>query len=65
MAIDTRDKRQSAAQVGCPLPVSVLPSGTIDAAEREQISWTYRGIAVTPPPVGGTASMLPLLGVGF
>lgn len=46
MAIDTRAKRQSAAQIGCPLPVSVLPSGAIAQADRQQISWTYRGILV-------------------
>ncbi len=52
MAIDTRTKRQNAAQVGCPLPVSVLPSGTIDVAVRYQIGWSYGGNE-TPPPVGG------------
>ena len=65
MAIDTRAKRQSAAQVGAPLPPSVLPDGSLNAADRSQIGWTYRGIAVTTPPSGsGTAIYLPLLGVG-
>lgn len=52
MAIDTRAKRQNAAQVGCPLPVSVLPSGTVNSFARAQISWTYGGITINPP-VGG------------
>ncbi len=55
MAIDTRRKRQNAAWVGYPGPISVLPSGTIDAFARAQISWTYGGIAINPPPTG-TAS---------
>ncbi len=63
MAIDTRAKRQCAAQVGCPLPVSVLPTGTIDATERYQVSWSYSG-NVTPPPPGGAGGSLLLLFVG-
>lgn len=55
MAIDSRQKRQNAAQVGCPLPVSVLPSGTIGAAVRYQVSWSYGG-NITPPPSGGGGS---------
>lgn len=46
MAIDTAAKRASAAWVGYPGPVSIIPSGTIDVAARQQISWTYNGIAV-------------------
>lgn len=64
MAINTRTKRQNAAQVGCPLPVSKLPSGTINAAGRAQISWTYGGIAIAPPPGTSSPRMLRLLGVG-
>lgn len=41
MAIDTRAKRQNAAQVGCPLPVSVLPSGALAQLQRFQIGWSY------------------------
>jgi hypothetical protein len=48
MPINSRRKRQNAAQVGAPLPVSVLPS-LIDAFARAQISWTYAGIAIAPP----------------
>ncbi len=51
MAIDTREKRQNAAQVGCPLPVSVLPTGTIGASVRYQIGWSY-GFGTAPPPTG-------------
>ena len=64
MAIDTRDKRQSAAWVGFPGPVSVLPAGSIGAPAREQISWTYRGIDAAPP-VTVTTPWLSLLGVGI
>ncbi len=55
MAINTRRKRQNVAWVGYCGGVSVLPSGTIDAFARAQISWTYGGIPITPPPVGGSA----------
>ncbi len=65
MAIDTRTKRQNAAQVGAPLPISVLPSGGIAAAERAQISWTYGGISINPPPSSGTGPWRTLIGVGF
>ncbi len=51
MPINTRTKRQNVAQIGCPLPVSVLPSGTIGVAARYQISWSYGG-NTTPPPTG-------------
>lgn len=50
--IDTRQKRQNAAHVGFPSPVSVLPSGSIDVAVRYQIGWSYGGNLVPPP--GGT-----------
>lgn len=50
--IDTRQKRQNAAHVGYPSPVSVLPSGSIDAAVRYQIGWSYGGNEA-PPPAGG------------
>lgn len=50
MAIDTAAKRRNAAQVGAPLPVSVLPSGSITAAVRGQISWSYQAAGSGPPP---------------
>lgn len=64
MAIDTRDKRQSAAWVGFPGAVSVFPAGSIGAAAREQIAWTYRGIAADAP-AAVTAPWMSLLGVGI
>ncbi len=64
MAIDTRQKRQNVAQVGCPLPVSVLPSGSITAAKRVQIAWTYGGITINPSGAT-TLRLLPLLRVGL
>lgn len=64
MAIDSREKRQSVAWVGYPGPVSVLPSGTIDGATRQQISWTYAGILVGVPTIV-IARLRTLLGVGL
>lgn len=64
MAIDTRAKRQSAANCGCPLPTSYLPTGTIDAPGRETVSWTYAGIAADAPAAGGVSRLLTLVGVG-
>lgn len=63
MAIDTRTKRQNVAQVGTPLPVSILPAGSIGAAPRAQISWTYGGIAIAPPTTNKLLT-LALLNVG-
>jgi hypothetical protein len=51
MAIDTRAKRQNAAEVGVPLPVSVLP-GTTASFEREQVAWSYAGIPAAGLPIG-------------
>lgn len=63
MAIDSREKRQSAAWVGYPGPVSVFPFGTIDQPARQQIGWTYMGLLV-----GGATVVLTrlrtLMGVG-
>ncbi len=65
MAIDTRAKRQNAAWIGFPGPVSVLPVGAITQAARQQISWGYLGILVpTPPPVGAGDGSRLLLWVG-
>lgn len=64
MAIDTRAKRQSAAWVGFPGPPSLLPTGTIDQAARQQVSWTYAGILVQAPFVGVLCNMN-LMGVGY
>ena len=63
MAIDTRAKRQNVAQVGCPLPVSVLPSGSIPVAVRYQIGWSYGGVTGPPPVVTGPFEDLLRLGL--
>jgi len=47
MAIDSREKRQSAAWVGYPGPVSIFPFGSFDQPARQQVGWTYMGILVT------------------
>lgn len=52
MAIDTQAKRMNAAQVGVPLPVSVLP-GTAASFERVQVAWTYAGIPISSGVTGG------------
>ncbi len=65
MPIDTRAKRQNVAQIGVPLPVSVLPSGTIDAAVRYQISWSYGGNITPPPPASGAFPDKTLIGYPF
>ena len=46
MAIDTRAKRQNVAHVGFPAGPSYLPTGTIAAAARSVVSWTYSGISI-------------------
>lgn len=49
MALDSVQKRMSAAYCGCPLlPPSVWPSGLIDAAERLNAGWSYAGNPLTP-----------------
>ena len=55
-AVDTRDKRASALNVGGIVQVMPDPDGTIDAADRLHIAGEYRGIAASPPPVGGPTS---------
>lgn len=63
MAIDTRAKRQSAAWVGFPGPVSILPAGAIDQPARQQAGWTYRGILVGAP-AAIVLRLRTLMGVG-
>ncbi len=65
MAINTRAKRQNAAQVGLPLPVSVLPSGGNTEAIRYQISWSYGGNQTPPPVTGGGNDPRTLIGYPF
>ena len=48
MAIDTAAKRQSAAFFGCPIfPQTLIPDGSINAADRQDLVWQYRGIAAS------------------
>ena len=49
MAVDTRQKRQSAAGIQHGVPVPVLPSGTFDQAQRQAAGWGYYGILVGAP----------------
>lgn len=52
MAIDSERKRKSAATVAAVfLAVSVVPSGTIEQADRQHIAWSYSGIAAAGPIV--------------
>jgi hypothetical protein len=50
MAIDNREKRQSAAWLytGMSAP-SVTPNATPDKEWRQQSGWGYSGIAAAPP----------------
>ncbi len=65
MAIDTAEKRRSAAGVGFwVVGPGVTPNASQDAEWRQQAGWGYSGIAADPPgdAVGGLR--MPLLGVG-
>ena len=53
MAIDTQEKRISAAGVGRPWARSTFPTGTIDEEERIGIGNAYGGNALSP--AGGAA----------
>ncbi len=52
MALDTAQKRRSAATVGnvCH-PVTTTPDGTFDRPQRQNIAWVYAGVVVGPPPI--------------
>jgi hypothetical protein len=43
MAVDTEDKRRSV------LTVLPIPNADVDAGDREQVAWLYRGIPAAPP----------------
>jgi hypothetical protein len=50
MAIDSEQKRKSAATVGPPTNApSVVPDSSISGADRQQIAWSYSGIAAENP----------------
>ena len=52
MAIDTAQKRRSAATVGSVFhPVTITPDGTFDRTQRQNIAWVYAGVVVGPPPI--------------
>ena len=53
MAIDTAAKRASSIGVGMPFILSIIPDGTIDAADRQTVSDSYGGIEADPPPPAG------------
>ncbi len=49
MAIDTAEKRRSAAHVGSRRGPGVTPNALKDAEWRQQAGWGYSGIAVSAP----------------
>jgi hypothetical protein len=66
MAIDTRNKRHSAINVGLPYRgVLPNPDAAITAPDRLTVAFLYNGIAAdAPPAVTGAPYMVLLLGVG-
>lgn len=46
MAIDTENKKRSASSMVPPIIVYPVPDGTITQADRQHVSFIYRGIAV-------------------
>lgn len=69
MAIDTREKRQSAAHIGMEhwFGADVTPNVAKDAGWRQQVAYSYSGIAADSPVAAtGMPSplALPLMGVG-
>lgn len=55
MAIDTQQKRQSAASVGKVWKGKApVPGGSIDAPQRLHVAWKYAGIAAEAPTGGGS-----------
>ena len=64
MAIDSAEKRRSAAGVGFwVFGPGVTPNASKDAEWRQQAGWGYSGIAAAAPVISDRI-MLPLLGVG-
>ena len=57
MAIDTARKRKSAAQM-CVAhgPVTVVPDGSLGAADRQTVGWGYYGILISEPAAPETLS---------
>jgi len=51
MAIDTAEKRRSAAAVLFPTLPGVTPNASKDQEWRQQAAWGYSGILVDAPPL--------------
>lgn len=65
MAIDSAEKRKSVSgTIMHPFGPGVTPNASKDAEWRQQVLWSYSGIAADAPAVGGTVKNLLLLGVG-
>ena len=54
MAIDTAQKRQSAAFGIIPFPTTLIPDGTIDQGDRQWVGWTYAGLVEAAAAVTAT-----------
>ena len=53
MAIDSRQKRQSAYKILLPfMEQGVHPSGAIGQAQQQAAAWVYSGILATAPVTG-------------
>jgi hypothetical protein len=66
MAIDSREKRQSAGSAAMVFtPPNVTPNAGKDAEWRQQSGWGYSGIATGVPVVGKLAGSLASIGVGI
>lgn len=64
MAVDTRDKRASALGVGRPgLFQTPTPDGTLSTLDRQQVCFSYRGIAAAAPSVDLEAVQATRLGL--
>ena len=60
MAIDSAEKRRSAAGVGFwVVGPGVTPNSSKDAEWRAQAGWGYSGIAAGEPAEGGEWEMIP------
>ncbi len=65
MAIDSAEKRKSAAGVGFwVVGPGVTPNSSKDAEWRQQSGWGYSGIAAAAPSGAVGGKYLPLMGVG-
>lgn len=65
MAIDTREKRNSAFALLVPSLVPGVAPSSIDAAERQASVWVYAGILASGAVAVAKKRLLPMLKVGF